>query len=234
MKINDFKNIKKTDLLTVSIGIILALTLANSYMTFKLYNKSASIGEENNNEPAANQPSKVQVSAEDDAVKGSKDAPVTIIEFSDYQCPYCERFYTQTFPQIEENYIKTGKVKFVYRDFPLTNLHQYAQKAAEASECADEQGKFWEYQGKLFNNQQSLDTPSLKQYAKDLGLDAAKFNECLDSGKMASEVQKDLKDGQSYGVDGTPAFFINDIFVGGAQPFSVFQQVIDQALKDAK
>ncbi len=224
---------KKPDLLTILIGILLVLTLANSYMTFKLYSKFDSLGGGNNNGQPVNQPSKVQVSAEEDAVKGSKNAPVTIIEFSDYQCPFCAKFYLETFPQIEESYIKTGKVKFVYRDFPL-GFHQFAQKAAEASECADEQGKFWEYQDKIFKNQQVLDIANLKQYAKDLGLDAAKFNDCLDSGKMASEVQKDLKDGQSYGVDGTPAFFINDIFVGGAQPFSVFQQVIEQALKDAK
>ena len=227
------KNMKKIDSLTILIGVILVLSLANLYMTFRMYGKFNSITENNNNEQPTGQPSKVQVSAEDDPIKGSKDAPVTIIEFSDYQCPYCERFYIQTFPQIEENYIKTGKVKFVYRDFPLGS-HQFAQKAAEASECADEQGKFWEYQDKIFKNQQLLDTPNLKQYAKDLELDTAKFNDCLDSGKMTSEVQKDLKDGQSYGVNGTPAFFINGILVSGAQSYATFQEIIDQAIKEAK
>jgi protein-disulfide isomerase len=172
----------------------------------------------------------VKASADDDPVKGNKNAPVTIIEFSDFQCPFCERFYAQTLPLIDQNYIKTGKVKLVFRDFPLASIHQHAQKSAEAAECADEQGKFWEYHNKLFENQQALDSSSLKSYAKDLGLNTAKFNECLDSGKMASEVQKDLSDGQSYGVRGTPAFFVNGQLISGAQPYDNFKQVIDAAL----
>lgn len=175
------------------------------------------------------QTAKTKVSLDDDPSKGSDNAPVTIIEFSDYQCPYCARFWRDTLPQIEEEYIETGKVKFVYRDFPL-GFHQYAQKAAEAAECADEQGNYWDYHDKLFENQNALDTASLKQYAKDLGLDTAKFNDCLDSGKYASEVQKDFEDGQAAGVTGTPAFFINGQSVVGAQPFSAFKQVIDAEL----
>ena len=228
---------EKLKLLAILISVTLALTVFNLYSTFLLNNKINLIsgevvaepgGEAQANEPQ--QPSKVQVSADDDPVQGPKNAPVTIVEFSDYQCPYCGRFYTQTLPLIEENYIKTGKVKLVFRDFPLS-FHQYAQKASEASECAHEQGKFWEYHNMLFENQQSLSVENLKQYAKNLGLDTAKFNSCLDSGKMASEVQKDFKDGQSYGVDGTPAFFVNDVLLVGAQPFSAFQQIIEQELK---
>ena len=161
------------------------------------------------------EPSRAQVSADDDAVKGSADAPVTIIEFSDFQCPFCARFYSQTLGEIDDKYIKTGKVKLVFRDFPLS-FHQNAQKAAEAAECAEEQGKFWEMHDKLF--------------AKDLGLDSAKFDECLVSDKYASEVQKDFKDGQGAGISGTPSFFINGVKLVGAQPFSAFQQVIEQEL----
>ena len=221
---------KKEDLLISLIVIAILLSLVNLYGTFKLSNKFSASVNPPINEPS---PSKTSVSAEDDPFKGSENAPVTIVEFSDFQCSFCARFYLETFGQIEGNYIKTGKVKFVYRDFPL-GFHQFAQKAAEASECADEQGKFWEYQDKIFKNQQLLETPNLKQYAKDLELDTAKFNDCLDSGKMTSEVQKDLKDGQSYGVNGTPAFFINGVLVSGAQPYATFQEIIDQALKDAK
>ncbi|MEW5896813.1 MAG: DsbA family protein [Nanoarchaeota archaeon] len=169
--------------------------------------------------------------ADDDAVKGDKNAPVTIVEFSDYQCPFCQKFYTETFPQIEEKYIKTGKVKFVYRDFPL-NFHQNAQKAAEAAECAGEQGKYYEMHNKLFEEGVDGGIDAFKQYAQDLKLDIAKFNQCLDSGKMKTEVQKDLQDGQSLGVSGTPAFFINGKEVVGAQPFSVFGQIIEQELKN--
>ena len=116
------------------------------------------------------------------------------------------------------------------RDFPLTSIHPYAQKAAEASECADDQGKFWEYHDLVFANQSAIDVDSLKGYAGQLGLDTGTFDECLDEGKQSSEVEKDLEDGQASGVTGTPAFFINGQLVSGAQPFTVFQQIIDQLL----
>ncbi len=169
------------------------------------------------------------VSVDDDAVRGSADATVTIIEFSDFECPYCGRFYTNTYSQIKEQYIDTGKVKYVFRDFPL-NFHQKAQKASEAAECAGEQNKYWEMHDKLFENQGALDITSLKSHAVAIGLDADTFNTCLDSGKFASEVQKDLKEGQSYGVTGTPAFFINGQFISGAQPFEVFKKAIEDEL----
>jgi len=116
----------------------------------------------------------------------------------------------------------------VYRDFPI--LGPQSEKAAQAAECADEQGKFWQYHDKLYGNQQAVETENLKQHAESLGLNTTKFNECLDSGKMASEVEKDFQDGQSYGVSGTPAFFINGILVSGAQPYSAFEQIIEQEL----
>jgi protein-disulfide isomerase len=166
----------------------------------------------------------------EDPFKGSPDAPVTIVEFSDFQCPYCARFYKNTLPQIEEKYIKTGKVKLIYKDFPLS-FHQYAQKAAEAAECADEQGKFWEYHDKLFENQSQLDVASLKRYAAELGLDTQAFNECLDSGKMAAEVQQDFNEGKAKGVSGTPTFFINGQKLVGAQPFEAFERIIEEKLK---
>ncbi len=171
---------------------------------------------------------RTEVTVDDDTVKGSPDAPVTIIEFSDFQCPFCTRFYQNTLPQIQQQYIDTGKVKFVYRDFPLS-FHQDAQKAAEAAECAGEQGKYFEMHDKLFDTE-ALDVTSLKQHAVDLGLDTDEFNDCLDNDEMAAEVQKDFQDGQQAGVSGTPAFFINGQLVSGAQPFSVFQQIIDQEL----
>ena len=167
---------------------------------------------------------------EEDAIKGNKDAPVTIVEFSDYECPFCQRFYLQTLPQIEEKYIKTGKARLIYRDFPL-DFHKNAEKAAEAAECAGEQDKYYEMHNKLFETGVSGGVSAFKQYATDLKLNSTKFNECLDSGKMKAEVQKDAADGQSLGVTGTPAFFINEQELVGAQPFSVFEQVIEDELK---
>jgi len=245
--------IDKSSFSTILIAVLLAFIIVNVAYTISLRNKLASLSDEADDEavvenedqtggtlkeiqpsqggtPSA-QPSgaRTSISADDDPTKGSESAPVTIIEFSEYQCPYCKRFFDQTLSLIEKNYIETGKVKYVFRDFPLS-FHQYAQKAAEASECADEQGKFWQYHDKLFENQNALSVESLKQYAKDLGLNAAKFDSCLDSGAMASEVQKDFADGSEYGVSGTPAFFINGIKVVGAQPYSVFEEIIEQEL----
>ncbi|MBS3116953.1 DsbA family protein [Candidatus Woesearchaeota archaeon] len=177
--------------------------------------------------PAANVDMKKLV--DDDTIKGDKNAPVTIVEFSDFECPFCGRFYEQTLPQIEEQYIKTGKVKLVYRDFPLS-FHTQAQKAAEAAECAGEQGKFWQMHDKLFKEGVSGGVTAFKQYAADLKLDMEKFNSCLDSGQMANEIRKDFLDGQQAGVQGTPGFFVNGKVISGAQPFSVFQQIIEQEL----
>ncbi len=185
----------------------------------------------------------IQVSLDDDPVKGNPDATVTIVEFSDFQCPFCKRFQETTLPLIQKNYIDTGKVKFVYRDFPIQSLHPNgAVPAALASECADEQGMFWEYHDKLFKNQKNWErlgtedvVNELKAYAEEFGLNTNQFNECFNSGKYLEEVNNDLQDGASYGVTGTPGFFIGNeeigyIKISGAQPYSVFQNVLDQML----
>jgi len=166
---------------------------------------------------------------DDDSIKGDEDAPVTIVEFSDYECPFCTKFYEQSLQQIEKNYIDTGKVKFIYRDFPLS-FHQNAQKAAEAAECAGEEDKYFEMHDLLFEKGVSGGVSAFKQYAKDIGLNTKKFDQCLDSGEMAKEVQDDFIAGQQLGVSGTPAFFINGKLVSGAQPYSVFEQIIEQEL----
>jgi protein-disulfide isomerase len=173
----------------------------------------------------------IEATVDDDPAQGPEDAPVTIIEFSDFQCPYCARFQEETLPQILSNY--GDQVRFVYRDFPLTSLHANALNAAEASECADDQGKYWEYHDLLFQNQAALDVESLKSYAASLGLDTAAFDDCLASGKYAQEVAKDLQDGTNAGVQGTPSFFINGTPIQGAQPFAAFQAAIEAALSKA-
>lgn len=167
--------------------------------------------------------------AGDSPSKGDEDAPVTIIEFSDFQCPYCAKFYREAYKQILTDYVETGKARIVFKNFPLP-FHENAEKAAEAAECANEQGKFWEMHNKLFENQNSLDVQSLKKYAEDISLDTTKFNSCLDSGKFAEQIANDLKVGQENGIQGTPGFLINGRLISGAQPFDNFKKVIEQEL----
>lgn len=175
-------------------------------------------------------PAVVNVSVDDDPARGPEDAAVTIIEFSDFQCPYCGRFFQQTLPQLVAQY--GDRIRFVYRDFPLDQIHPNARNAAIAAECADDQGKFWEYHDVLFSNQQALGVADLKRYAEQLELDVAAFSECLDSQKHNDEVNADLRDGLQAGVTGTPTFFINGRRVVGAQPLQTFQALIDQALAE--
>ena len=158
--------------------------------------------------------------------RGPPSAPVTLVEFSDFQCPFCGKAH-DTVEQVMQTY--AGKVKLVFRHFPL-DFHKNAEKAAEASMCANEQGKFWEYHDVLFKNQQTLEVPQLKDHAKDVGLDTASFSACLDSGKYKKAIDEDMAAGQRVGVTGTPAFFVNGVMINGAQPFDEFKKVIDQEL----
>lgn len=177
--------------------------------------------------------------ADDDPMLGDEDATVTLIEFTDYQCPYCARHFTQTYNQIKENYVDTGKVKMVVRDFPLS-FHPHAQKAAEASECANDQGKFWEMHDLLFTNASTW-SPSadavltFKQYAADLKLDTKTFNECLDGGNKRQEVLDDMSDGSASGISGTPGFWIigedgKGKKISGAYPYDTFKAAFDEML----
>ena len=161
--------------------------------------------------------------------RGPENAPVTIVEFSDFECPYCSRA-NETLAQIAQTY--GDKVRVVFRDFPLS-FHQNAKKAAEAGHCADDQGKFWEMHDKMFANQRALDVESLKSYAKEIGLDEAAFNACLDGGEKAALVQANIDAAMELGVRGTPAFFVNGRMVAGALPFSEFQKIIDKELETA-
>jgi len=188
-------------------------------------------------------PAILRISLDDDPMKGDPDAPLTIIEFSDFQCPFCSRFYEQTLSQIEEKYIDTGKVNFVYRDLPLDSLHPNARPAHIAAECADEKGKFWEYHDVLFEKQSEWSSlPSadlqitLTKYATDMGLQSTEFETCLNSQEIDDEVNNDTLDAAKYAATGTPTFFIGtekDGFVkmSGAQPFASFQLTIDSQLE---
>ncbi len=238
--------IRKDALWKYSTFLLLAILVIGAFFVFT-GNNSGTTG---NNVVAPTQqptqPSQVEASADDDAFLGDKNAPVEIIEFSDYQCPFCRKFWTETLPQIKSEYIDTGKVKFVYRDFPLDSIHPGATPAAEAAECVRDQGgdeAYFEMHDKIFSEQNILDggdpisgpvrgtaqfgTTELKKWAQDIGYD---IGSCLDSGKFRSEVQNDLSDAQSAGGRGTPYFVINGKPLSGAQPFSAFKQVIDAEL----
>jgi len=166
------------------------------------------------------------VAAAKGAAKGSANAPIEIIEFSDFQCPYCQRA-NPTVAQVLKTY--GDRVHFVYRHFPLGN-HPNARPAAEASQCAAEQGKFWEYHDILFANPSRLADADLKQHAAGLGLDAKQFNACVDTHKYKAQVDADMEAGEEAGVNGTPAFFVNGRMLNGAQPFDAFKRVIDEEL----
>jgi protein-disulfide isomerase len=170
--------------------------------------------------------------AKDGPSKGSGKAPVTLIEFSDFQCSFCRKFWQTTLPLIEKKYIKTGKVIFVYRHLAILGKHSIA--AAQAAECAGEQGKFWPYHDKLFASAASplaFTDGKLKGYAKELGLKSQDFNQCLDSGKHLKKVEGETATAAFLGARGTPAFFLNGQLLVGAQPFQVFEAAIEKELK---
>lgn len=180
---------------------------------------------------------RVDVSVDDDPSLGNKNAKVTVIEFSDYQCPFCRIFWKESLNQLKKEYIDTGKVSFVYRDYPLS-FHPMAEPSAQAAECAGDQDKYWEMHDKIFGEEDKLGqgtvtytVQDLKLWASQIGLNPVKFNQCLDSGKYKEEVQKDFNDGTSAGVSGTPSIFINGRLIVGAQPYQSFKAIIEEELK---
>lgn len=174
---------------------------------------------------------RVQISDGGIAFKGPANALITIVEFSDFHCPFCKRVLS-TLAQLESKY--SGKIKLVFRDFPIDQLHPAARKAHEAARCANDQGKFWVYHDKLFATAPKASLDNLKTYAKDVGLDLNSFDQCLSSGKYEAAVQKDIEEGARAGVTGTPAFFINGRMISGAQPLESFVRVIDDELARAR
>jgi len=189
----------------------------------------------------------IKVSVDDDPILGDANAPLTIIEFSDYECPFCKRSFNQVLPELKKNYIDTGKVKLVFRDLPLS-FHANANKEAQAANCVRDQGGdsvYFEFHDQIFkktaSNGTGLALTELPVIAKDIGLNVNTFQQCLDSGKFKNEVDKDLADAAKVGARGTPTYFvgkssddgiINGTIIVGAQPFSAFQVIIDSQLKE--
>jgi protein-disulfide isomerase len=227
-----------TKLSSYVLVVVVILTLVNLYVNFRINGRLSELSGPADRPSgitgavAADEPVKdvqrVEVGVDGEPSIGSSDAPVEVVVFSDFECPFCARFAQQTLAGLKD-FVDAGRLRLVFRNFPLP-FHSDAQKAAEAAECASEQGKFWEFHDRLFASQNDLAVASLKNYAKEMGLDSAGFDECLDSGRMAAEVQSDLADGEKAGVSGTPTSFVNGIIVVGAQPPEAFRKVIEQEL----
>jgi protein-disulfide isomerase len=194
--------------------------------------------------PAARPAPPEKISIGGRPIRGDENARVVLIEFSDYQCPYCGLFYRDTLPQLEQEYVKAGKIRYVFNHLPLEEIHGFAFKAAQATECAGEQGKFWELHNRLFADQKALSPGDLTRQASAVGLDMAKFNQCLAGPKSSAVVRASLQEAENLGIEGTPAFVIAVIdtknprdpnikivaMLGGAQPFPAFKQALDKAL----
>ncbi len=168
------------------------------------------------------------VLVDDDPLLGAADAPITLIEFSDFECPYCRQWHEQVFSRLKQEY--PTQVRFVYRDFPLIGVHANAKSAALAANCANEQGAFWDYHDRLFQAAAGLGAEAYLQYARELNLNVNQFQNCLETAKYEQEVQGDYNYAANLGIRSTPTFFINGIPLVGAQPYEVFKQVIDKEL----
>ena len=177
------------------------------------------------------EPPRVQVAHDSARVRGNPNAPVMIVEFSDFQCTYCRRVQPTLLALLAKY---PNQIAISYRDFPLRDIHAQAQLAAEAARCAGEEGKFWEYHDRLFALPPAFEKPVLQSVAQAVGLDAKRFATCLDSGKFRAAVEEDMRDGNLAGVGGTPAFFINGLFLDGAQPQAEFEKIIDAELAKKK
>lgn len=181
-------------------------------------------------QPAAAQPAadlqRLDVPIANNPSMGPETAPITLIEFSDFECPFCQKWQKEVWPQIQKAY--SGKIRLVYRDFPLGG-HPNAQSAAEAANCANEQGQFWAFHDKLLSGK-ALGQETYQSYAAELKLDLTRFRECTSSRRFQAEVEADFQFGANLGINGTPTFFINGIPLVGAQPFSAFKKIIDQEL----
>lgn len=220
---------KQNLILPISIMIAGVLIAGTIFYTGSNRSAQGDLAQGAPNPPDAGRKVEVTIANTDPSI-GNKDAPVTIIAFEDFECPFCERFSQQTLPLIIDEFVKTGQVRLVWKDFPLS-IHSNAQKAHEAARCAWEQDKFWEYHDALFNNQNGLSAKNLKQYARNLGLNESQFTSCLDSGKYTALIREKISEGTSVGVSGTPSFLINGRLVVGAQPYQTFADIINQAIK---
>lgn len=195
--------------------------------------------------PAPVQPANLLFAIDSHPAKGDRRARLVLLEFTDYQCPFCARHATQTMPQIEAEYIQTGKLRYVLRDFPIESLHPQAARGHAAAHCAGEQGKYWEMHGRLFANQKAMSPAELSDHGQALGLDLTRFTQCLGGAAVAARIRGDIAEGQQAGVQGTPTFFLGWAEAGdgrmravqsirGAQPYAVFKGAVEARLAEPR
>jgi len=238
---------KKLIYTLIGLGLILSFLVGYQVGNFdsSIPTIEASLDSQIQNSQASPSPtnSLVQISFDDDPILGDKNAPITIVEFGDYQCPFCKRFHQETLPELKSNHIDKGIVNLVWMDFPLESIHQNAVATSIAGECAEEQGYFWELHDRMFVEQEnwqglptSIAVNDFKRYASEIGMNENEFSSCLDSEKYKQKVSDDFSYGSRIGISGTPAFFVGNQQVGfvqitGAQPYSVFENVIETYLE---
>jgi protein-disulfide isomerase len=227
---------KRTHFYSVLVVVAFAVGIFTGYMAWGRSPNSARAA--TGNQPSVQGPAvqamqapryvRYEVAADGFPSIGPADAPITIVEFSDFQCPFCKRFQDETFKQLMAAY--PGKIRFVFRHLPLTSIHPEAFPSAEASMCANEQNAFWKFHDQIFANQDKLGRGLYSQIASDLGLDTAKFEDCFNTGKFKDLIQQDSDFALELGVQSTPTFFINGLALVGAQPLTAFTQIIDKEL----
>jgi protein-disulfide isomerase len=231
---DDFVRMKRSHLYAMLLPLAFVVGLASGYIFWGRDDEAArTVGNDDGSETvvvqetgAPGEPTRFDIDLDDDPALGPEDAPIVIVEFSDFRCPYCRRFHEETFPDLLEAY--PDQILFVYRDFPVVG----GVEAAQASECADEQDAYWDYHDLLFSGGLELSTNAYLTYAEDLGLDMDEFNACMDEERYADEVEADARYAANLGANGTPTFFINGIPLVGAQPLANFQQIIDAELSE--
>ncbi|MEX1997979.1 MAG: DsbA family protein [Candidatus Andersenbacteria bacterium] len=224
-----------------NVGLAVAIVLAGGIVALAVYfaqENRQPIASESGvmlSEVAGTQDEPIVVTIEeDDPVLGVADAPVTIVEFSDFECPYCRQFHQTTFRQLRETYIDSGKARFVHKDFPLSQIHPQAQAAAAAAYCAGRQGQFWEYAEKLYAPEAVLDKAALEQYAQALTLDTTAFTTCQEESGTEEKITRNARAAIAAGVTGTPAFVVNGVLIEGALPLAQFTATIEAALRQAQ
>jgi protein-disulfide isomerase len=224
---------KRSHLYALAIPLTFVVGLAVGYLFWGRPTETAPTAAQVADPPAAAQqepsgPTRFDISVDDDPSLGPEDAPITIVEFSDYNCPFCQKWHVETFNQLMAAY--PDQIRFVYRDLPVVGGGTVGLGAAIAANCAGEQDAYWDYHQALFSGQNAMDSQGFLQYAADLNLDQDAFQECVEDERNAQEVENDLRYGASLGITGTPTFFINGIPVVGAQPLQVFINVIESEL----
>ena len=224
-KPSDYVVLRRSHLVLALVPLACVLGLASGYL---IWGRpiSLSAGQAVADEPESQAPQRFDVGPDDDPSLGPADAPITIIEFSDFNCPYCKKFHAETFPLLMATY--PDQIRFVYRDFPVTSPESFV--AAQAANCAGRQGAYWEFHDALMSGDLGLGRAAYEAYADRLDLDVNALGTCLDEGAEGAEVEADAREAASLGVNGTPTFFINGIPLVGAQPLISFRSVIDGEL----